>query len=86
MLDNGFKRGSVDKTLFIKEDTHHILISQTCVDDIVFSSTSSMLVDQFSESMSNEFEMSLVGELSFFLGLQIKQCDNGIFISQSKYS
>ena len=76
----------VHKTLFIKEDTHHILISQTCVDDIVFSSTSSMLVDQFSESMSNEFEMSLVGELSFFLGLQIKQCDNGIFISQSKYS
>lgn len=86
LLDNGFKRGSVDKTLFIKEDSHHILISQIYVDDIVFGSTSSKLVDQFSKSMSTEFEMSMVGELIYFLGLQIKQCDNGIFVSQSKYA
>ncbi|RWR92079.1 Dimer_Tnp_hAT domain-containing protein/DUF4371 domain-containing protein [Cinnamomum micranthum f. kanehirae] len=86
LLNNGFKRGSVDKTLFIKEDNHHILISQIYVDDIVFSSTSSKLVDQFSKSMSSEFEMSMVGELTFFLGLQIKQCADGIFISQTKYA
>ena len=85
MLDNGFKRGSVDKTLFIKEDSHHILIAQIYVDDIVLRSTSSTLVDPFSKSMSNEFEMSMVGELSF-LGLQIKQCESGIFVSQSKYA
>lgn len=68
LLDYGFKRGSVDKTLFIKEDSHHILISQIYVDDIVFGSTSSKSVDQFSKSMSTEFEMSMVGELTFFLG------------------
>ena len=54
------------------------------MDDIVFGSTFETLAKTFASCMSKEFEMSIAGELSFFLGLQIKQCENGIFISQTK--
>lgn len=75
----------MDKTLFIKGEKNNILIAQIYVDDIVFGSTSENLSKIFATCMSIEFEVSMVGELSFFLGLQIKQCENGIFLSQTKY-
>ena len=56
------------------------------VDDIIFGSTSNILARQFAEIMRKEFEMSMVGELTYFLGIQIKQSKDGIFISQSKYA
>ena len=77
-MERGYKRGGVDKTLFIKQFESGIIITQTYVDDIVFGSTF--------DSKLQEFEMSMVGELTFFLSLQIKQHKNGIFISQSKYA
>nr|KYP60438.1 hypothetical protein KK1_022844 [Cajanus cajan] len=58
---------------------------QIYVDDIVFRSTNLSLCKEFSKTMQGEFEMSTMGELTFFLGLQIKQMSDGIFISQSKY-
>ena len=61
-------------------------MSQVYVDDIVFGITSHKLVEHFAEHMSTEFEMSPVGKLTYFLGLQVKQTCNGIFISQSKYA
>jgi len=85
LLENGFTRGKVDTTLFIKRKLHDIPLVQIYVDDIIFGSTNDSLCKEFSQDMQNEFEMSMMGELNFFLGLQIKQTKNGIFISQSKY-
>ena len=65
---------------------NNILIVQIYVDDIVFGSTDEKLCQEFSKAMQGEFEMSLMGELNFFLGLQIKQLKEGIFIHQSKYT
>lgn len=85
-MDKGYSRGSVDKTLFVKRTSSHIIIAQVYVDDIVFGSTSDHLVQEFTKTMEQEFEMSMCGELTFFLGLQVKQLDNGMFLSQSKYA
>lgn len=72
LVDNEFKRGSVDKILFIKRHKKHILIAQVYVNDIVFGLTYDSLVENFAKCMSKGFEMSMMGGLSFFLGLQIK--------------
>jgi hypothetical protein len=61
------------------------LLIEVCVDDIIFGSDDDRMSQKFAEDMQNEFEMSLLGELSFFLGLQICQSNQGIFISQTKY-
>ena len=68
LIEHGFHRGSVDKTLFIQQNKKNILIAQVYVDDIVFSSTSEFMSDKFAKKMASKFEMSMVGELSFFLG------------------
>ena len=86
LIELGFQRGRVAKTLFIEQDKKNILIAQVYIDDIVFSSTSEFLSNKFAKKMASEFEMSMVGELSFFLGLQIKQTAFGIFVSQPKYA
>ena len=62
-----------------------MIIIEVYVDDIIFGSDDDRLSKQFTKDMQSEFEMSLLGELKFFLGLQISQLNNGIFISQSKY-
>ena len=61
-------------------------MAQIYVDDIVFGSTNDLLTNDFAKCMSSEFQMSMVGELSYVLGLQIKQMETEIFISQSKYA
>ncbi|KAK6139147.1 hypothetical protein DH2020_027110 [Rehmannia glutinosa] len=86
LLQIGFKRGEVDKTLFIQRKNHDIMIAQIYVDDIVFGSSSDKLLKEFIACMSSTFEMSMVGELSYFLGLQVKQLKDGTFISQTKYT
>ncbi|GKV13735.1 hypothetical protein SLEP1_g24719 [Rubroshorea leprosula] len=86
LLANGFSRGRVDTTLFVKNKGQNILIVQIYVDDIVFGATNDFLCREFSKAMQGEFEMSMMGELNFFLGLQIKQSKEGIFINQSKYT
>ncbi|GJW17307.1 retrovirus-related pol polyprotein from transposon TNT 1-94 [Tanacetum coccineum] len=77
--------GMVDNTLFTKRSKSHLVIVQIYVDDIIFGSTSQNLCDDFAKIMHDEFEMSMIGELNFFLGLQIKQMEDGIFFNQSKY-
>jgi hypothetical protein len=59
---------------------------QVCVDDIFFGGSSNSLVARFAEDMSREFEMSMMGALQFFLGLQIKQSKEGTFVHQAKYT
>jgi hypothetical protein len=78
--------GKVDKTLFLLRQGDDILIVQVYMDDIVFSSSSHSLVASFAEDMSKEFEMSMIGELKFFLGLQIKQAKEGTFVHQAMYT
>ncbi|GJW21199.1 putative ribonuclease H-like domain-containing protein [Tanacetum coccineum] len=85
LLDNGFHRGQIDKTLFIKRLKGDILLVQVYVDDIIFGSTKKSLCDEFEQIMHNRFQMSSMGELTFFLGLQVKQKEDGVFISQDKY-
>jgi hypothetical protein len=81
----GFRKGSADSNLYIKVSQGNILLIGVYVDDIIFGSDDDRLSQKFAKDMQNEFEMSLLGELSFFLGLQICQSDQGIFISQTKY-
>ena len=84
LLDHGFKRGHADQTLFAKRDERSLFVAQVYVDDIVFASTIDNLAHEFSEEMKREFEMSMVVELNYFLGFQVKQRKerkDGIFIS-----
>ncbi|GJV91780.1 putative ribonuclease H-like domain-containing protein [Tanacetum coccineum] len=75
----------IDKTLFIKRVKSDILLVQVYVDDIIFRSTKKMLCTEFEKLMHKKFQMSSMGELTFYLGLQVSQKDDGIFISQDKY-
>ena len=72
LLETGFSKGQVDTTLFIKKSNHNLLIIQIYIDDIIFGATNHCLCEEFSKLMQGEFEMSMMGELKFFLGLQIK--------------
>jgi hypothetical protein len=81
LLAKGFTRGQADRTLFIINQGTHKLIAQIYVDDIIFGATLDSLAHEFSEEMKLEFEMSMIGELNYFLGLQVKQTTKVIFIS-----
>jgi hypothetical protein len=83
LFERGFEMGKVDQTLFLLRQGRDILIVQVYVDDIVFGGS---LVAMFAEDMSREFEMSMMGELQLFLGLQIKQSKEGTFVHQAKYT
>nr|GEV95188.1 putative ribonuclease H-like domain-containing protein [Tanacetum cinerariifolium] len=82
---NGYRRGAIDKTLFIKQDKQDIMLAQVYVDDIIFGSTNKSWCDESKELMKNSFQMSFVGELTLFLELQVKQKEDGIFITHDKY-
>ncbi|GJX15506.1 putative ribonuclease H-like domain-containing protein, partial [Tanacetum coccineum] len=69
LLDNGFQRGKIDKTLFIRRDKGDILLVQVYVDDIIFSSTKKSLCTEFEKMMHKKFQMSSMDELTFFLGI-----------------
>ena len=85
LLSKGFMMGKVDTTLFTKKIGKDLFVLQIYVDDIIFGSTNQDYCEEFGKMMANEFEMSMIGELSYFLGLQIKQLKNGTFVSQGKY-
>ncbi|GJW42766.1 putative ribonuclease H-like domain-containing protein [Tanacetum coccineum] len=82
---HGYKRGTIDKTLFIRRNKKDIMLVQVYVDDIIFGSTNKSWCAEFEALMQSRFQMSSMGELTFFLGLQVKQNKEGIFISQDKY-
>jgi len=86
LIKNDFKRGQVDTTLFRRTLEKDILVVQIYVDDIIFGSTNASLCKEFSKLMQDEFEMSMMGELKFFLGIQINQCKDGVYVHQTKYT
>jgi len=85
LLSQGYEREKIDKILFIKNSCKDIIFVQVYVDDIIFGATNVSLREQFVATMQEEFDMSMMGELNFFLGLQVKQVEHGIFLSQAKY-
>ncbi|GJT33204.1 putative ribonuclease H-like domain-containing protein, partial [Tanacetum coccineum] len=85
LLNNRFQRGKINKTLFIKRYKGDILLVQVYVDDIIFGSIKKELCTKFERLMHEKFQMSSIGELTVFLGLKVKQKEDGIFISQDKY-
>jgi hypothetical protein len=73
LIDNGFRIGKTDSTLFKRKVDKYLFICQIYVDDIIFGSTNKSFYDEFSKIMTDRFEMSMMGELKFFLDFQIKQ-------------
>ncbi|GJX42865.1 retrovirus-related pol polyprotein from transposon TNT 1-94 [Tanacetum coccineum] len=86
LLDNKFSKGVVEPTLFTRKTGKHILLVQIYVDDIIFALTDPKSCNIFSNEMSSKFQMSMMGQISFFLGLQAFQSPGGIFINQSKFA
>ncbi|GKD80064.1 retrovirus-related pol polyprotein from transposon TNT 1-94, partial [Tanacetum coccineum] len=86
LIQNKFTRERIDNTLFIYKSKGEVILVQVYVDDIIFGSTSYKLCKQFEKLMTKKFEMSMMGELTYFLGLQIKQDDKGISICQEQYT
>ncbi|GJT75533.1 retrovirus-related pol polyprotein from transposon TNT 1-94 [Tanacetum coccineum] len=85
LLKSRYRRGTIDKALFIKKDKNDIMLVQVYVDDIIFGSIKRSWCDEFEALMKSRFQMRSMGELTFFLGLQVKQKEDGIFISREKY-
>nr|GEV23593.1 hypothetical protein [Tanacetum cinerariifolium] len=86
LISQDFSKGLVDPTLFIRRNHNDLLLVQIYVDDIIFDASTPELCDLFAKLMCLKFKMSMIGKISFFLGLQISQSPRGIFISQSKYA
>ncbi|GJV22306.1 retrovirus-related pol polyprotein from transposon TNT 1-94 [Tanacetum coccineum] len=85
LIKHDYTIGMIDNTLFTKKKEPNLIIVQIYVDDIIFGSTCQEMCVDFAKIMHDEFEMSMMGELNVFLGLQIKQLEDGIFFNQSKY-
>jgi hypothetical protein len=85
LLKNCFEIGKADSTLFIQRNGKDIFVCQIYVDDIIFGSTNDKFCEEFSTIMTKRFEMSMMGELKFFLDFQIKQMKEGTFLCRSKY-
>jgi hypothetical protein len=81
LIENGFMIGKVDSTLFTRKMGKDLFVCQIYVDDIIFGSTNKSFCDEFSKIMTDRFEMSMMGELKYFLGFQIKELEDGTFIS-----
>ncbi|GJW35235.1 retrovirus-related pol polyprotein from transposon TNT 1-94 [Tanacetum coccineum] len=86
LISQDFSKGLVDPTLFIRRDGKELLLVQIYVNDIIFAASTPELCDLFSKIMCSKFKMSMMGKISFFLGLQISKSPKGIFINQSKYT
>nr|GEY96185.1 copia protein [Tanacetum cinerariifolium] len=86
LISQHFSKGAVDPTLFTRKVENDLLLVQIYVDDIIFASTNTAMCNEFAKLMTTKLNMSMMGQMSFFLGLQIFQSPRGIFINQSKYA
>ena len=85
LQDKGFKKGTVDNNLYIKYEGDNLLVVLVYVDDIIFGCTNDSSMQWFANVMQSEFEMSMIGGFSLFLGFHIIQISKGLFLSQEKY-
>ncbi|GJT55526.1 retrovirus-related pol polyprotein from transposon TNT 1-94 [Tanacetum coccineum] len=86
LISQHFSKGAVNPKLFTREAGNNLLLVQIYVDDIIFASTNTAMCNEFANQMTTKFKMSMMGHMSFFLGLQISQSPRGIFINQYKYA
>ena len=86
LMSNGFSKSNGEPTLYIKAANGNVLIVVLYVDDLIFTGNDKALIGEFKEAMKNEFEMTDLGLLKYFLGIEVKQMHDGIFISQEKYA
>jgi tryptophan 2,3-dioxygenase len=86
LLAHGYVMGSVDKTLFTLNHGTDFLLIQIYMDDIIFGGSSHTLVSRFQKMMESEFQISMMRELTFFLGIQVNQMKQGTFVHQAKYT
>nr|GFB00300.1 hypothetical protein [Tanacetum cinerariifolium] len=85
LLKNGFQKGTIDQTLFIRKQREDFKLVQVYMDDIILGSSNPQLCREFEALMHENFQMSAMGKLNFFLGLQVPQKEDGIFLSQDNY-
>ena len=85
LMDNGFEKCDSKPTLYIKENGGKIIIVILYVDDLIFTESDDFLIVDFKAIMKSESEMTDLGLLRYFLGIEVKQTENGIFISQARY-
>jgi hypothetical protein len=81
LIKNGFRIGKADSTVFTRKMGKDLVVCQICGDDIIFGSINKSFCDEFSKIMTDKFEMSMMGVLTFFLGFQIKKSKEATFIS-----
>ncbi|GJV92383.1 retrovirus-related pol polyprotein from transposon TNT 1-94, partial [Tanacetum coccineum] len=86
LISQHHSKGVVDLTLFTRKAGNDLLLVQIYVEDIIFASTNTALCNEFANQMTTKFKMSMMGQMSFFLGLQISQSPKGIFLNQSNYA
>ncbi|GJX21055.1 retrovirus-related pol polyprotein from transposon TNT 1-94 [Tanacetum coccineum] len=86
LISQQFYKGAVDPTLFTWQAGNDLLLVQIYVDDIIFASTNTAMCNEFANQMTTKIKMSIMGQMSFFLGLQISYSPRGMFIKQSKYA
>jgi hypothetical protein len=86
LIDREFEIGVIDPTLFTKKVNGELFICQLYDDDIIFGSTNKAFNDEFAKLMTDKFEISMMGELQFFLGFEVKQLKGGTFVNQAKYT
>jgi hypothetical protein len=86
LVENGYVMGSVEKTIFTINHGTDFLLAQIYMDDIIFGGSSHSHMSRFQKMMKKEFQMSMMGELTFFLGIQVKQTNQGTFVHQAKYT
>ena len=85
LKENDFIIDKIDPTLFLLKNKNDRLIIQIFMDDIIFGATNEKMCQDFAKNMYDSFEMSMIRELKYFLGLQIIQSKKGMFIHQEKY-
>lgn len=81
----GFKKSSYDHTLFIKKVWNKVIIMSLYVDDLIYAGNDPMMCEQFKKSMKCEFEMTDLGKMKYFIGVEVHQSSHGITLSQAQY-
>lgn len=83
----GFEKSQNEETLFLKKNKEgNILIVSVYVDDLIYTGSDYSMMEEFKKSMQNEFDMTDLGKMRFFLGIEVMQLSDGIHVSQSKYA
>ena len=85
LLSIGFKKSLSEATLYVKHQSNEVLMISLYVDDLLVTGNNAGMIQEFKQEMMKVFEMTDLGLMTFFLGLEIKQAEYEVFICQKKY-